>query len=262
MRYLNLLAIVIFLLPSSNNFAQTPQQIEADLLKSFKKIEYWDQQRDKDTSFSWTEKLSRANYDFAQKLQFYAQKFPATIKYPFNLLVKRQLDISSSTDGLFRIYSWDTETGGTMHFFENVMQFKSNALTNAIIDTSKEEGDNRPNYRKMYTLYANGKSFYITTYLDIGSSKDIAEGIHIFTIENGKLQDANLIKTYSGFLNDLSYSYDFWSVMNIDYDKRPRIRFDKTTNTIYLPMIDRNLKMTKKFIRYKFIGQYFERIKN
>jgi hypothetical protein len=149
-----------------------------------------------------------------------------------------------------------------MHFFENVMQYKSGAATKIIIDTPKGEGDNRPNYHKLYTFRANGKSFYLTVYLDIGSSKDITEGIHIYTIENGNLQDANLIKTYSGFFSDVSYSYDFGSVVNIDYNKRPAIRFDNTSNTIYLPMVYGNSQMTKKFTRYKFTGHYFERIKS
>lgn len=210
--------VILFLLTfcsplCSKTFAQTPHQIETDLLKSFKKIDYWEQQRYKDTSLSWIPKLFQANQDFGKKLQFYAHKYPATITYSFNLLVKQHLYICTSSDGLFRIYSWDTETGGTMHFFDNVMQYKSGTTTKVIVDTPKGEGDNRPNYHKMYTFHANGKSFYLTVYLDIGSSKDIAEGIHIYTIKDGNLQDANLIKTYTCFLSDVSYSYDFWSVV-------------------------------------------------
>ena len=253
--------LLLFLI-SSSSFAQSPKAFETDLYKSFKKIDYWDQQRSKDTTMAWSDSLEKANVIFGKKLKDYTQKYPATITYLFTSLVKEHLDISSSTDGLFRIYSWDTETGGTMHFFENVMQYKSGTNFKAIIDTAKSEGDSRPNYSKIYTFKANGKAHYLSIFLFIGSTKDIAEGVHIFTIENGKLADAELIKTYSGLLSELSYDYDFGSVVNIDYEKRPRIHFNNATNTIFLPLVDGNYKMTSKFISYKFNGQYFERVKN
>ncbi|MBS1533222.1 MAG: hypothetical protein JSU01_23180 [Bacteroidetes bacterium] len=235
-------------------FAQTPQQIEADLLKSFKKIDYC---RDKKC-----DSLETANDVFAKKLKFYTEKSPFTITYPFNSLKKDYLDISTSSDGLFRIYSWDTWTGGTMHFFESVMQYKSGTGFKAIIDTPKTEGDNRPDYQRMFTFKANGKAYYICTYLYVGSTKDVSEGIHLFTIENEKLTDAKILKTHSGLNSDITYYYDFGSVVNIEYEKRPHPRFDNLTNTIYLPMVDGNQQMTKKFILYKFTGQYFERVKN
>ncbi|MDB5153518.1 MAG: hypothetical protein JWR54_2269 [Mucilaginibacter sp.] len=49
----------------------------------------------------------------------------------------------------------------------------------------------------MYTFIANGKSYYLTVYLIIASSKDVGEGIHICNIDNGQLTDAKLIKTHS-----------------------------------------------------------------
>jgi hypothetical protein len=247
---------------SNNLFAQSPKAIEAALLRSFNRIDYWDQQRSKDATMAWSDSLEKANDVFAKKLKGYIQKYPSTITYPFSLLVKEHLYISSSTDGLFRIYSWDTRTGGTTQFFENVLQYKTGSSFKAIIDTPKSEGDNRPNYHKMFTLQTNGHSYYLSVYLDIGSTKDIADGIHIFTIENGRLTDAKLIKTHSGLRSDLSYDYDFGSVVNIDFEKRPVIRFDNTTKTIYLPLVDGNRQMTNKFILYKFNGQYFERVKD
>jgi hypothetical protein len=239
-------------------FAQSSVAIEADLLKSFKKIDTWRDKESADTTGNLIlpEQLGNANEFFAEKLQAYAAKYPVTITYPFSLLVKDDLDISTSTDGLFRIYSWDTWTGGTMHFFENVMQYKAGAVTKAIIDTPKGDGDNRPNYYKMYTFKANSKSYYLAVYLFIGSTIDLQEGVRIFTIENGRLKDAKLIKTHSALHSDLSYS-----VHSNSYD-RPKINFDNATNTIYLPLIDGNNNFTGRFILYKFTGQYFEMVKN
>ena len=235
--------------------AQSSKQIEEDLLKSFKKIDYYSKKND-------DEKIQIANDEFEKNLKDYTEKYPSTISYSFDALKKQHLDISNSTDGSFRIYSWDTWTGGTMHAFENIMQYKSAGKVTSIIDRPKKEGDYIHNYNKIYTFINKGKTYYLTVYLDVASTKDVSNGIHIFTIENGKIADAGLIKTRSGVHSDLHYDYDFGSVVDIDFDKRPQPRFEEQTNTIYLPLVDGNRQMTRKFILYKFTGQYFERVKN
>ncbi|MGZ3766426.1 MAG: hypothetical protein ACXVB0_15600 [Mucilaginibacter sp.] len=247
---------------TSNLFAQNLKAIEADLLRSFKTIDYWRDKSYTEADGPLGDSLERSNDIFGEKLQGYVIKYPKTISYPFNSLVKNHLDISTSADGLFRIYSWDTWTGGTMHFFESVMQYKSGSNFKAIIDTTKFEGDVRPNYHDLFTFKANGKAYYLAVYLSIASTIEVADGIHIFTIDNGNLTDAKIIKTHSGLHSELENDYDFRSVVNIEYGKRPKPRFDEKTNTIYLPLVDGNYKMTNKFILYKFTGQYFEKVKN
>ncbi len=263
MKLINLFIFAFLCIIMVDASAQTPRRIvEEDLDRSFKKIDYWERQRDKDTTMAWSDSLENANDVFGKKLKYYTEKYPSTIFDPFDSLVKNHMDISTSKDDLFRIYSWDTQTGGTMHFFENVMQYNSGTITKAIIDTPKREGDNRPNYNKIYIFKRNGKTYYLSIFLYIGSTKDMTEGVHIFTIENSKLTDAKLIKTHSGLHSELSYDYDFGSVVNVDFDKRPAIRFDNAADTIYLPLVDGNRKLTKKSIIYKFTGMYFERVKS
>jgi len=260
MRYLSLLLIFFGCLLSSTLFAQTPRRIvEDDLAKSFKRIDYWFQQRDKDNTGAWTDSLQSANDAFAKKLQYYTSKYLPTIYSLYNL-EPLGVNINTSSDELFRIYSWDTWTGGTQHFFENVFQYQLGTKTVSVIDTPKSEG--YANYQKVYTFKANGKSYYMGVYLFIESSKYAGNDIHVFTIENGELISPKLIKTHSGLHNDLSYEYDFGSVVNIDYEKRPRPHFDEKAKIIYLPLVDGNGQVTKRFILYKFTGQYFERVKN
>lgn len=230
-------------------FGQSPKAIEADLLKSFKKIDYLSHDNE------------QANNVFGKKLKIYTEKNPFTLTQDFALLKKEHLDIPTSDDGLFRIYSWDTWTGGTMHFFESIMQYKVGRNIFSILDIPKRDGDARPNYYKVYTFKGNGKTYYISAFLFIESTRAAGNGIRVFTIENGKLIDAKLIKTNSGLHSDLSYDYDFGSVMNIAFEKRPAIHFDNKTNTIDLPLVDRKGNMTNKHILYKFTGQYFEKVK-
>src|SRR3569833_1976493 len=109
MKYLTFYLTVFCSLITPVLFAQTSQQIEADLVKSIKKIGYYAEKHD-------DEHLGDASDLFAAKLKNYATKFPETISYPFNQLKQEPLTILSSADGLFRIYSWDNESGGTMRF--------------------------------------------------------------------------------------------------------------------------------------------------
>jgi len=253
--------LFFYCLLSSSLFAQANRRIvEDDLAKSFKKINYWDQQRYKDTTDVWTDSLQSANDAFGKKLKYFTSKFPETINSLHNL-EPLGVKVITSNDGLFRIYSWDTETGGTMHFFDNVFQYKSGNKTNSILNAPKSEGDIGVYYRNVYTFNYNGKNYYLCVFTFIESSRYYGEGIRVYSIEKDRLnENVKLIKTNTGLHERLSYEYDFGSI--IDWKVRPEIYFDAASKTINLPLIKSNGEVTHRYITYKFTGQYFERVKN
>ncbi|HEY9195214.1 MAG TPA: hypothetical protein VIM77_03085 [Mucilaginibacter sp.] len=252
-------AFLIFISPLSLA-AQNVQTIEADLLKAFKQIDYWNLHQT-DTIEDAATKLGDANDAFASKLKKYTENFPITISAPFNALKKQHLDIFTSADGLFRIYSWDTWQGGTMHDFANVIQFKTGSQTHSVLLTSNDD-TYVPYYSNLYTFKTGAKTYYLGVYGSIYSSKDAGAGIKIFAIENGKLNDGvKIIKTQSGLKNKIGYNYDFSSVATIPYEKRPTITFDETSQSIRVPLVDGKGQVTTKFIVYKFDGQYFGKVK-
>ncbi len=236
----------------------TPKSIEIDLLKSFNRINYWgEHQYDTTNDTMGYENLHKANNTFRSKLKNYTQMYPTTISQNF-IQLKKRFNISSSDDSLFRIYSWDTETGGTMHFFESVFQYRYRLKTISFFNASKSEADyDSHDYRKLYTFKTNNQTYYLAVWLDIGSTKVGAVGIQAFSIENGKLNDkVKLIKTSTGLDNELYYEYDN------GWDKRFDIYFDASPKTIRLPLINSNGELTRKFITYKFTGKYFEKVKS
>lgn len=248
MRPFKLFFTICCCLLSANLFSQSPATIESELLKAFKKIDY---QKDDNTD---------ADDKFAKMLKDYTVKYPLTIKQSFIQLTAEHLDISSSSDGLFRIYSWDTWSGGTMHFFESVFQYRSGPIVKSVLDTPMNEEDNRPNYIKLYTFKANNKTYYLSVYRTIGSTKDAGQGIQIFIIENGKLDDdVKIIKTHAGLHSKINIDYDFFSI--VDWKVRPVIHFDDASKTIFIPLIEANGKVSHSYITYKFTGEYFERMK-
>ncbi|MFI5140486.1 MAG: hypothetical protein ACHQIM_21885 [Sphingobacteriales bacterium] len=245
-------------------FAQTPAQtaknIDIDLYRYLQKIDSWRWRQD---TISNVDSLQKANDAFEQRLRYYASEYPVTIEAKYPSLTGDNVAVVSSADGLFRIYSWDTSLGGSKVAFENVFQYKVNdkTLSNFKPADSTEEGRPTYSYSSIYTLKANDKTYYLAVYNGVFSSKDAGQGIEVFTIENGKLKDGiKLIKTHSGLHNRLSYDYDFRSVVNLKV--QPSIHFDNASNTIFVPLVDGNGKVTDKYITYKFTGEVFEKVKN
>jgi len=258
MKPLAFLFTFLCLFATTSLFAQNPKQIEADLLKSFSRIEYWSGQRGTDTSGAWIDSLETANDRFGKKLQAIAIKFPATINQQFDSLDKDGPIILSSDDGALRIYTWDTETGGTMHNFENVLQYRSGNNIYAILDTGSDVKEVYVyTYRSLGTLKIGNNTYYLAIFYGQFSNKDLGRGIRIFTISNGKLNDAKLIKTQSGLHSKLHYEYDYFSVSQ--NEPNDDIVYDPIKKTISFPVIEDGGKVTDKRIVYKFTGQYFER---
>src|SRR5277367_4707019 len=149
-----LIAVLCFVTYSLS--AQTSRQIKKDLLQSFREIDCWNAQKATDSIGEVYDSLARANDNFSKKLKFYAEKYPFTIaeKFPFEGLS------CISSDGLLKIYSWDTHVGGAQHTFESVIQYKSGERTIALVDTSRSGYK----YNKIYTLTVGNKTYYLATY--------------------------------------------------------------------------------------------------
>ena len=239
------------LIAGSCSQKMTDEKIEADLVKSYKSIQtarYDDSDLDK---------LNDANKTFKEKLLDYTSKYPSTLTSKFDLL-KKEIDIASSEDGLFRIYSWNTCGGGTMQEFENVFQFKCG--DNVYVKASKVgDGIFNPFYSQIFTLKANGKTYYLAINNDILSSQDAMQSIKVFTIENNTLNDqVKLFKTKTQLLNEINVAFDFSSVA--DRPERPLklIKYDPAKKTVYIPIVYENGKVTDKYIVYQFNGRYLE----
>jgi hypothetical protein len=256
MKVAKILLLIVCLFMVAFAFSQSQKSIEQNLSKSYKRIEYWGTHHEKKNSY---DSLEKANNDLGNLIKTYAVKYPLTITAPFKVLA-RDLDIPTAADGHFRIYSWDMLSGGTMHFFANVFQYKVGNKTYALLDQPLGEGDNSPSYHKLFLLKAGNKTYYLAVFVWVGSTKDFSRGIQVFAIENGKLNsDVKLIKTKSGLHNTLSYEYDIAvSDSNIDTD----IHYDGLTQTIKFPLVTGNGKVTNKLITYKFNGKYFEKVSN
>ena len=240
-------------------FAQTPKSIEKDLLKSFDKIQNWNNSNFITPNDTDQNSLDKANNLLERKLIYYGKKYPSIINQVFKKLGGLSV---SSDDGLFNIFSWDTYTGGTQHVFQTVVLYRSEKKASFLVDATSLSDNYTDAYDTLYTLTIGNKNYYLVTYYQILDLHARGEGIRIFSIDNGKLNSqAKIIKTKSGLTSKLYYQYD-QTLTNADIMSEVTIAYDPKEKTITFPVINENGRQTDNVITYKFTGKYFERVKN
>ena len=207
--------------------------------------------------------LIKANDDFQELLLKYTSKNKETLIYPFKNLNDSGLSIHTSKDKKFRIYSWDTWTGGTMHFYRNVFQFQGAKSIHSKTIQSYRENDDDPDciYRSLSDLRVGPNTYYVTLSVAVGSSAIYYHTAKVFSLNGDKLNDTvKLIKTRSGLQNEVGYEIDLHNAdISEDWDKMYPA-YDKDKQEIILPLVDGNGRVTGKKIIYKFRGSYFQKI--
>lgn len=257
-------AIIILLTLSFSALGQSSEKIEQELVGHIKNIRKWSEYAG-GYDPKRSDKLSKENEIFEKKLLKYTKRL-STLKYKFSELDKH-IYISTSGDNKFRIYSWDTETGGTMHDFTNVYQYQGkNGRAHSYSPDSDDETGAGGFVSDIFTLDTATGKVYLARFSSILSTSLAYQSIGLFSIENNSLNgNIKLIQTTSGMQNSLGFQYDFFSV--VDREERPikLILYDKQTKTIKLPVViedkdNPNGRVTGRFIVYKFNGKYFVKV--
>jgi len=238
---------------------QSISSIEKELDLSFQKINHW--YADLNHNIDSYNSLTVANNQF-EKLLLKHTSNPKTMRYDFKSLRKNGLQVSSSEDGKFRIYSWDTWKGGTMHSFKNIFQYESDNQVYSTIIGDNSEMNAQSFYYQINDVISQDKKYYLAQSTAIYSSALTSHSIKVFSIDNGKLNsDARLIKTKTGIRNQLGYEIDLSANSNLDNEIRNYdIEYDAKKKIISIPLILDDYKVTEKKIRYQFKGKYFEKI--
>lgn len=241
--------------------AQNPVSIEQELLSYFEKIDYWAHFNDSaHPDISKFDSLEAANQVFRSSLLAHTAAYPATMSYDFKELEALGLRIRTSLDRQFRIYSWDTHTGGTAHVYEAVFQYKSdNKVYSKTIHGP--EGDFGRWYSNIYQLKTEQHTYYLGLYHAVFSGKDHYQGVKLFTIENSTLKDkVRLFKTRTGVKNELGFSFNFFSVANRSERPVKLIYYEEDEQKLSLPEVMQDGKVTKKMMVYQFDGENFVQI--
>jgi len=217
MNKLKLLFVALISFSSPTVYSQAIKAVEKDLVNTFAEHHaYQDSINEliKHDSTRLNGMITMTHLDSLclNKMLYYTSTFPQTMGMDFEMLRVQDVNIMTSDDSLFRIYVWNERRMLAGPAYKAVFQFrvgdkvKSCVLPHA--DTSLT-GASLAFYDAIYTITINNKTYYMATYLNRYSPGMREEGIKVFTIDKGKLNDTvHIIKTATGLHNELSYKYD------------------------------------------------------
>jgi hypothetical protein len=253
--------VILFLIFAGTASAQTPTAVEREIVGYLDNIsKYGNYNGGYDD-----EKLAKNNADLRDKLLKYGKRAD-TLKFGFPGL-KDKMYVTTSKDGRLRIYSWDQETGGTMHDFASVFQYKGKSgKIYSWAEKTLEDESAGVFYHQIFQTDTTGGPIYLGVSTFIGSTSLAGQTIKAFRINGEKLDsETKVFKTTSGIKNSVGFAFDFFTV--VDHPERPvRLFFYNEANKSFrFPVVIEDKRtpqgrVTSKFITYRFDGKYFVKV--
>lgn len=194
---------------------------------------------------------------FSKSFKQFISENPETLHFNFTQLKKAGIDVVTSEDQKLRFYVWDTELGGTMRSYDQIIQYSSNGKVKTVF--SKEQDENHHFVSEIFKTEINSQNYYLVIFNGIFSTKDQSQAVQAFTIRNNQLVDTDKIfKTKTKSLNRIEAGFDFFSV--VDRPERPLklIKFEK--DKLYIPVVDNKGIVSKKHLVYQKNNDCFQYI--
>lgn len=194
--------------------------------------------------------------NFASTFYQIIQSNPKSLEYPFKKLQKETgIYIATSSDKKLRIYSWDNNQGGSMRFFDQIVQFNDNEKINSTLKIAEE--DSQSFVSKIFSVTTNKKeTLYLTINNAIYSNKDASQSIFAYKITKNKLNLTETFKTKKQSLSSIHCEFDFFSV--VDRPERPVELITLKNNVLNIPLINEKGIVTHKNLVYKWNGTNFK----
>jgi hypothetical protein len=260
MRIFLRIIIVTFVLAAAAS-AQSLAKIEDELLGHVNRLEQasnYGGSRNEDVQSKENHALRKSFLKYGNRSDVLTYSFPK---------LAEKMSITTSKDRNFRGYSWDTGTGGTMHDYITVFQYRG--LSGKVRAWGTPYSDDISDYgvgafvHDIFQLKSATENIYLVVFTFIGSTSLASQTISAFTIKGNKLNTKpRVIKTKSGLTDSISFEYDFFSV--IDHPERPikLFYFNEKERSFRFPVVIQDEKtpqgrVTDKFIKYRFDGKYF-----
>lgn len=245
--------IAVFALYMPSGFALDASQADKQLASMLQKISALSQNQADDY-----EKLEATN---EQMLSFLKKNSisPQMMKAPLKEACGNGLTALISDDKKVRCYSWDTLTGGTMHFFYSLIAYDTGSGIKCKVfnpnDKNSEGEDPGSCFEGIDTIKTtDGKTVYLVRELFIGSGMIHARSITAYVVANGKLTEYPFFQTTKKTLKSISFGFG-------EYSDEAEIKLSSDKKTLQIPIIkkseDDTGPATGKYLKYVFDGKCF-----
>jgi len=239
---------------------QNPADIERQLLVPWRQMHYWGTHFSfEDSTIDRLDSLEKADTLFHQELAAAINSCPACLAYDFPVLRDSGLVITTSADGKFRIYAWDNEAGGSMRYFEHVLQYRSPAGIKATMLGGSSMDDEGGWFELIHPFKTATVTYYLAFSRAIACGVCRMETVRAFRIgSNGLIGPIKLFKKGSTLNDDIHLEFR-------DFDRRRTsgpmlhgLKYDSLRRTIKVPSLDEmEGAPTAPYTTYRWNGHYF-----
>lgn len=193
---------------------------------------------------------------FTNKAESFIKKNPETLNFPFKIEEHCGLNINTSEDKNFRVYSWNLHTGNSARSYNTLFQFKSNGK---VFTESTKDGYHANLYFTIHSVLLGSKTYYLLSSIEFGSNKDLYESLEAYEIINNKLKRVNNLFVYSGGQTTgvIRLYYDRMKESEKRSEEEPLIGYIPKRKILYVAIVDEEGKVSNKNIIYKIKGNKF-----
>ncbi len=204
------------------------------------------------------EKLQAANDQLLNYLKKNSTNL-SMMKAPLKEACNNGLSAFVSDDKKFRCYSWDTLTGGTMHFFYSLIVYEAgnNTFKAKVLNPSDKEAEEDPGscFEGLDTIKTkDGKTVYLVRDLFIGSGMIHGRTITAYVVASGKLVEYPFFQTTKKLLKSINFGFG-------EYTDATEFVLSKDKKSLKVPLIkptpDETGAATGKYLTYVFDGNRF-----
>jgi len=264
-----ILIFLFTLLISKQVIGQTVHEVDQMLTEYLKQISYWSHNHDKDNSENG-DSLSNANGNLETYISTTCIKLPIDSRFP--LAERKGLDITLANDHKLKVFTWDTQLGGTQYYYSSVILGKTkNGVFSSVVDAlflEVSQGDTTApadtyDYYDIAGIKLKNSSMIYLFFGTQVATRYRGEQVFACKIVNDELVQVPFFKTKSKLLSSIGYAYDLFAFGDKNGKSDPPIiHLSKDKKKLYIPLINGHEKMTNNYLVYVFDGNNFVFDKN
>jgi hypothetical protein len=254
------LILTILLLPCIAACGQTPADIERQLLVPWGRMHYWGTHFSfEDSTIDRVDSLEKVDTLFRQEFAKVISGCPACLAYDFPVLRDSGLVITTSSDGKFRVYAWDNEAGGSMRYYDHVLQYRSvGGIKVTMLGGSSMDGEGGW-FELIHPFKTPTGTYYLAFSRAIHCGVCRVETVRAFRFaRNGLVGPIKLFKKGSQLKDDIHLEFRDFDHRRTSIPMLHALKYDSTHQTIKVPSLDEmEGAPTVPYTTYRWNGRYF-----
>ena len=249
--------LILAAFTATSAYARTCTQTDAALVQTYTEMVKNGNYSDEDSANE--NKREAAEKRFKKNLSSYLQQ-KSSWSCTLGQTAAAGVAVHTSSDKRLRGFSWDSQSGGTLHEYQTILQYRDGSGKTRIQDG----GDGF-----LIGIYTDTLGKHGTAYILIEASRAsttlYGQSLSLLHIGNGGLHPLNIIRANGRTTNTLGYEYSVSDSDNQDF------AYNAQTRTISFPLVPKEAgspeaaygaaAVSGSRIRYRFDGSYFVLLK-